>query len=500
MSTPVADLQDSLAAGPKIRPPEGPVARKWTGFFMLGEPGWYEHAKEAVYVGAVGSGKTNALVSSLLVSALAYPGSRIALVRDTRENLKASTLQTLEELAEPLIARGQYKHIQSRNVILIGDDFNDPAKHSQVFIFGLDDPKTHKKLVGTEWFRVYVDQLESVDRKIYEQLILRIRQKVYHNGRLASNYIKATANIQHGRKTWLYKRFEVGSREVSKDIFEKKVEGNIGGKRVVAYRVMFKSEYGENLSLNPQYDEMMVLAEEQAKPFMAGDFEASYDLLFPEFENDKHVYHEIEGEDYSRFDLYVGMDFGISSPTVFVYGLVDRYTREIWVDDEYIERGLDASEYAVALANRLHYYVNAGVRSVYIYADPNIWNRTGVGSTVAEVFEKVVSSTVRGRISFNKAYVKGSAGARLQEDTINTIKERLRGRTLRVRNHTTSVINVLMDATWDDIHKDRHPMTDTFDALRYLVNNVAPLIINEDEDYEEDLEHVAWWGYSEVSA
>ncbi len=500
MPTHVAGLQDTPDVGLKIRPPKGPVARKWSGFFMLGEPGWYEHAKEAVFVGGVGSGKTNALVSSLLISALTYPGSRIALVRDTRENLKASTLQTLEELAEPLIASGKYSHIQSRNLIQIGDDFDDPKRHSQVFIFGLDDPKTHKKLVGTEWFRVYVDQLESVDRKIYEQLILRIRQKVYHNGRLASNYIKSTANIQYGRKTWLYKRFNVGAREITEDVFEKRVEGNINGKRVVAYRVMFKSEYGENLSLNPQYDEMMVLAEEQAKPFMAGDFEASYDLLFPEFENDKHVYHEIGGEDYSRFDLYVGMDFGISSPTVFVYGLVDRYTREIFIDDEYVENGLDAAEYATALANRLHHYVSAGVRNVYIYADPNIWNRTGVGNTVAEVFERVIGSTVRGRISFDKAYIKGSAGARLQEDTINAIKEGLRARTVRVRNSAVNVINVLMDATWEDIRKDRHPMTDTFDALRYLVNNVPPLVVADDDDDEESEEYVAWWGYKEVSA
>lgn len=485
-------MNATQASGSKlnIRAPEGPIRDKWLTFVWGGEPGYLPHVKEWAFIGSVGTGKTNALVSSLLLSAAKYPGSRIALVNSTRTALERSTLQTLFQVAEPLMASGKLKYYPSKNKIVLrhGD-----GKESEIFLFGLDVPNADKALVGTEWFRVYVDQLERIKQDVYDLLLTRVRQKVYNpDGTLASNHAKSTANMDEGRRNWLYKRFEVGAEPIGNGIYRKRVEGQIGDVHVITYRAFIRATFGENKSLNPQYAEMLALAGNTAGSFISDEWETSYDLIFFDFENEKHVV-DYGNPDLSRHDLYVAVDVGAgNSPSVALFALYDRATGRATLVEEVVMMGSQVSDFGEDIGYLARKY--RGVRNVFVYVDPNAWNDVGLGQTPADVLFDAIKRASGMRVYIGKAYTKGSI--RIDETAVVPVKEALKSGRLKIDRRVANTIETLSSITWADVRRDKHPLTDIFDAIRYLVYNLPAGVEDGTEDEDEDVSRgnrLAWW-------
>lgn len=462
---------------------------------MLGEPGYPRRHVEALFAGAVGSGKTRALAAWVILRALAYPGIRIALVRDTYENLTRSTLQTLFEAAGPIISSDRndpnaLAHFVKRDNKIVFKN------GSSIWMFGLNDAASVNRLVGTEWGGAAVDQLERIRPDVYETVLTRIRQKVYHKdtGELVFPMVKSTANVDMGRSNWVWRRFVEGSVPLGKgdledDVRERKVISEIAGRRVVTYRAYFAGHFGENKSLNEYYDQVLAAAGESARSFVESEWQASYEQVFPEWKGD-HYYEDEEFDDYSRFSLIIGYDWGSVSYSVFVFGLWDKHNRLLYIDGEYIDRNRDARDYAVTALHMMLDYIRKGIREIHIYADPSIWRNTGVGVTVADQMLQTWRKSIPQGVffSFNRGFRQGTMRVDDPQST-SKLKELLRERRLFVhRYRAMTVAEMFKVATWGDINGDKPRITDVFDATRYLAMNL-PDGIPTLEEVEEDLTH-----------
>ncbi len=476
-----------------ISPPDGPIANKWIAFVMGGEEGWLPDVREWAFVGSVGTGKTSALVAAMLMAAMKYPGARLALVSSTRANLERSVLQTLEQMAQPLIQAKKYRHVKRDNRIEIT---TPEGEKSNIYLFGLDNPNADKLLVGTEWLQVFVDQLERIPERKYEILLTRIRQKVYtKDGKLAPNLAKSTANIDEGKRTWLYRRFQSDAYQVGKDIYVKDVERVIDGVVVRSRRAYIRAKFGENKSLNPNYVEMLALAGSVAEKFMADDWEDSLDIIYYTYDDKRNTLQRIP-EQLKDYDMYVGVDVGANtSPNVALFFLVHRKNKNMLGVSEYVEYGNMIRDFGADIASILKDYPEVG--DIYLYVDPSAWNSTGFGKTLAdELYEGIVSNLNR-NVFVDKAFQKGSV--RLDEKAYLPVNKMLESGDLKISPSMGITREVLLTTTYEDVHRDRHPRTDVSDALRYVVYNV-PQRTDIDDDKEDDAivkpKKIKWWGYN----
>jgi len=453
---------------------------------MLGEPGWPRRHTEMTFAGGIGTGKTSMLVTWALMRALYYPGIRIAFVRDTLENLKRSALQTFFERAGEIVAqdaklRSEYPaYYNKREEKIIFQN------GSSIWLFGIADNAAVNRLVGSEWGGIAVDQLERVPLRAYEVLITRLRQKVKHveSGDLAFPMVKSTANLDLGRNHWIVRRFLDGSTPLAADpslqddVRERKVVATIEGKRIITFRAYIRARFGENESINPYYLQTLAAAGEAAQAFTTDEWQPSLEEVFPEWKN---TTYEEEFYDYENFDIIVGMDYGSgASPSVATFGLYDRNMGNVYLDAELVDQGHDAADFARSVAHVALDYVKGGARRVAIYADPYIWNQTGLGR-VADVMLK----TMRQIIPVNVPFVLSPAfrrGTRRMSDPsfAEAPKALLReGRLFVHRWKAQRTIEMFSTATWGDIKNDRHPITDIFDAVNYLTMNIPLHQTNE---------------------
>ncbi len=473
---------------------------------MLGEPGYPRRHVEALFAGAVGSGKTRALVAWVIMRAMRYPGIRIALVRDTYENLTRSTLQTLFEAAGDLISRDHKRTDTSIARFIKRDNRIEFDNGSSIWMFGLNDASSVNRLVGTEWGAAAVDQLERIRPDTYETILTRIRQKAYHEetGELVFPMVKSTANVDMGRSNWVWRRFVEGSvplgrGELAEDMRERRVVTTISGRKIVTYRAYFAGHFGENHSLNEHYDKVLAAAGDSALGFVESEWQASFEQIFPEWKGELY-YDDEEFADYSRFALIVGYDWGSVSYSAFVFGLWDKHERVLYIDGEYTDRGRDAVDYATTALHMMLDYVRKGVREIHIYADPSIWRNTGVGLTVGDEMSRVWRESIPSSIVFsvNKAFRQGTVRVTDPQST-SKLKELMRSRRIfvhRYRAHTVG--DVFKSATWGDVTSDKPLITDVFDAVRYLSMNLpdgVDIPELDDDEYQHRRRRVFAWRF-----
>ena len=491
-----------------FKPPAGPIAKKWTMFLTLGEPGWPRRHVEALFGGSVGAGKTRAMVAWLLLRAINYPGIRLALVRDTLKNLKRSSLKSLYEAANGRIARSkdEYNRVEHIAYYLARDEVIVFKNGSEIHLFGVKDADAADRLVGTEWGGVGVDQLERIPKDIYVQIVPRMRQDVRHaeTGEVVWPMVKSTANLTEKRTSWVARRFvfeapttPLSRGQLAEDVREMYVESEIDGQRVSGYRAYFRARYGENKSVNEHYSSVLAVVASDIGGFLTDEWQDDLEQVFL-YEWDGSLLTDPPQGNLDAYDLIVGMDWGWgASPTTAVMVLWHRTKGYAIVDREYIEYGRDASDYANEIALDLLEYAKRGVRNIRIYPDPTMWNRTGMGKTAADVFFQVFRKRVGGhaRIMMVPAFKRGTLALRSKE-RVDPAKRFMRQRTLLFSNAMVpKTVEVVSSVVWGDIFKDRHPVTDIFDAFIYATLNLPDAPVEEEEDLSAEPEPMmVWWG------
>lgn len=484
-----------------LAPPKGKVAKKWSMFVMLGEPGYPRRHVEALFSGAVGAGKSRAIAAWLIMRAYEYPGIRLALVRDTLKNLQRSTLQTLFEAAQGLIAR-DFKSYDPKTQIGYYNKREEKVifeNGSEIHLFGVNDSLSADRLVGTEWGGVAVDQLERVPKKIYVQIIPRLRQNVTHRvtGEIVFPMVKSTANVDKGKSSWVVRRFlegsiPLGAGELADEVRQVKTVYRIDGEDVVTWRAYFRVGLGENESVNPHYKAVLAAAGQDIAGFLSDEWQPDFEQIFS-YEWDDQFYEDDFGGDYREFDLYIGHDFGSLAPQATIFGLWHREAKKLFIHGEYIEAGRDARDYAETISAIINDYILGGIRNVRMSADPSVWRRTGAGGSLADIYMAVFRDSIPVTVPFimEKAFRQGTLKLTDPQATF-PVKYLLRTRRMFFHKHRVpQTIETVATITWKEAFGDKHPETDIFDALRYLTMRIPDpaitgAVISAGSDDEEE--------------
>lgn len=152
--------------------------------------------------GGFASGKTTAFIVKLILLCVFFPGNRILLGRKTKQDVEIATLPDFFEICPPNL----YHYHPGPGTI-------DFVNGSQILIFGLDAlqsgagqdiKKAEQKIKSLNLGGVFIDQLEEIEFRVFEQLSGRLRKNV---GLQQMNFTTNPANF------WAYDYFKVHPRQ-----------------------------------------------------------------------------------------------------------------------------------------------------------------------------------------------------------------------------------------------------------------------------------------------
>lgn len=128
--------------------------------------------KEVLVSGPAGTGKSRACLEKLNLAALKYPGMRGLLVRQVRDTLPATALETFEKFVIP-------EQLAAGAVVYRSGSGRRPARYeynnsSELWIAGLDKPS---KIMSTEFDMIYIQEATEVTPNGWESLTTRLRSR-----------------------------------------------------------------------------------------------------------------------------------------------------------------------------------------------------------------------------------------------------------------------------------------------------------------------------------
>jgi len=165
--------------------------------------------------GGYGSGKSLVLYIKLILMCKCFPGNRVLLGRKTMSDIDRAVLPELFELLPP----SWYEH-------RVKDGLINFTNGSQIILFGLDSMQTgtvadlkkaQQKLKSLNLGAFFIDQLEEVERDVFEVLNSRLRRTdvPFRQGNMTTN----PANF------WAYEDFVANPKEGHK-LFESSMLNN----------------------------------------------------------------------------------------------------------------------------------------------------------------------------------------------------------------------------------------------------------------------------------
>ncbi len=173
----------------------------------------FDEARTRVIVGPLGSGKTTAvlvetlrLIDSQNVNKSNERLSRIAIVRNTTVDLKASTLKDWREVVPPELGTPggvapithliEYQHADGRSKV-----------KAEVMFLGFDELRDVRKIRGLQLTHLVIDEAKEMPKPIVDMLMARIGRYPKKATAKAGTYRHCTVMITNAfdQAHWLYK-------------------------------------------------------------------------------------------------------------------------------------------------------------------------------------------------------------------------------------------------------------------------------------------------------
>lgn len=313
-----------------------------------------------LYGGAAGGGKSY----SLLMDPLRYAHMKshnAVLIRKTMPELN-ELIDTSRELYPVMFPKARFKEVEHAWYFPSGAKIR----------FGyLDKPADKYKYQGKAFTYIGFDELsQHVTAEGFNYLRSRLRrtdQEIYP-------YIRATANPG---SQWVYDMFIAPAEPETPFV----LPGTENSK--VPIKVKFipaKLEDNPHLDTDGMYRTMLEsLPEIERRQLLDGDWLASNDNMFPEFDIRTHVCEPFYIP--KHWNRIAGLDYGYRDPSAAVWFAVNPEDHSLVVYDEFVQTGLTGKEFALAIKSK------EAEELVYVDhpIDWSVFARTGhTGPTIAE--------------------------------------------------------------------------------------------------------------------
>lgn len=414
---------------------------------------------EILISGGYRSGKTVALIIKIYLLSMFFPGNRILLGRKTRSDLESATLPAVFDI----FPAGTYTY-------KVGPGIIEFPNGSQILLYGLDTnvggddtKKATQKIKGLDLGGAFIDQLEEVDQKMYEQLTGRMSRNVpFHQRGSTTN----PANF------WAYDWFKAhprpGTQLIETGMIDNKEnlpEGFIEAQMTLGEMYVRRFVYGE---WDPSVmTEGTVFSIDMVKDqrLMAKSHSREVSGI--------RIFHEPQSHEYQ-----IGIDpsTGAEDPCAIV--CVDKVTGEIAATFSGFVPTDTITAKALIMAE-----MYSKVRKPLIVPEA-----TGVGQALIEslkkqyerIYEREVFSK-REKISVDKLGFYTNYATKIQ--LIENMSTLLRGRWPKVRDER--IVNEMTTFVWSDEAKKQgagapHPFHDDFIMATMLAYwNLKPTSLKE---------------------
>ena len=180
---------------------------------------WWARKRYPLYSGAFGSGKTLIGCLKCVEKSLLYPGTRGLIMRETYDQIKSTTLETLWVI---------FRHLGWRD----GKDYNHHISEKTVYIFTGDPPsRIHYRPAKNETGNIQevIDDLQSleVDYALFdeavginEEIFMAVGGRVGRWGKIPVEWERQLMSVGNppDEEHYLYKRFVLGRDGKDNDI------------------------------------------------------------------------------------------------------------------------------------------------------------------------------------------------------------------------------------------------------------------------------------------
>lgn len=308
-------------------------------------------ARESVYAGGFGSGKTLCGGFRALLAALEHPGTVGLVARQTSGALAGNTQKVLLEgddkppiIPAALIAERSEKHGTSIRL----------HNGSEILFRSFQD-WNEKKLLGPNYGFVYIDEVTECTEKVWLAFLSRLRHPAGPE--------QAWGTTNPDGHDWVWRRFAPDSGQAETD------------------SLLVHAPSEENKHLSPSYVSWLrSQPKEWQKRFVDASFDTASGQIWDEWNRLAHV---VEGPvqlgyDWRRFE---SLDHGRRNPTAVLWFAVDPEGNLI-VEDGYYQPGL-VSQHATAIKT-----TRGNRKYPPIVSDPSVFDRGFDGQCVADEYTK----------------------------------------------------------------------------------------------------------------
>lgn len=341
---------------------------------------------EALYGGAAGGGKSDALLAEALRQ-VAVPHYKAIIFRKTMP---------------------QCRELIDRSLLLYKNAFPKAVYNSTSYIWtfpsgasiqfaSIPHANDRLKYQGQQFDFIGFDELTHFTWEEYSYLMSRNRP----SGKNTRCYIRATCNPGGIGHAWVKKRFIEG-KEPMVTYTE---EVTVRGKKHFRSRIFIPSTVFDNkilLENDPNYvANLAMLPESERRALLDGDWDSFNGQVFSEFRNDSKGYeshkftHVIPPfEIPETWRRYRSFDFGYSKPFAVQWWAVDNdgrvyLYRQFYGCTDTPNTGLRLEPSEIARKIREIEDVHENGRKIYGVADPSIWDTSrGTDGTVITMFER----------------------------------------------------------------------------------------------------------------
>ena len=268
--------------------------------------------RDEIYYGGAGSGKSVFIAQKLIIKLLNDDNRLLLVVRKTQATLRDSCFSLFKSILY------DWHIAEECNINKTNLEITLP-NGSRIIFKGIDDPEKIKSINGiTDIFCEEVTELEEED---FDQLHLRLRNKKKKNNQVLSAFNPVS------KASWVYKRYFSDEATYDK------------GKTMI-----LQTTYRDNKFLPQDYiDNLMAMKNTNYAYYLIyaeGEFCSLDKKVYNNWERKSFNYREVLRANSNRKCIY-GLDFGyVHDPTAIICSIIDESTKEIWIYDNYADKGM----------------------------------------------------------------------------------------------------------------------------------------------------------------